>query len=1112
MNSSGDKLVIENGEEVIKILSNHFKVAQNEKHQSELIKTIAKFDVRDLSSTRNILKSKSFSEIAQQLLLNNAIISNYEKFPQMQLENDDLLDAFLKIGYKSELRYLDIFADTMSLVLCCHNRLQIDEPYQIFQLVLDYYDIPDHHINSSLLNLFKNFIQWSFTSHHEEMLSRIIGDLFKTSWCSKKKYILLATVFSSLNVDVITSHPIYKTEDLLKGLEFSLTLSHLLSPGQTLHASIYKIASFREIIAQHLTNLIWTKNQQTVENIIRHRISICDEEFRKQVAHILQGKISKIENNISIASPKFKLILRMKTIFNIHINCAQIDNLAKNFACTEMEISDKIIFLQYFSELSIHHMDLQKQIDFILTFLRFIRYNMNQDNSNFSDSFVKSFSRLLLVFERKKFRQIEVLRNIFNFLSFEIIQHGFEFGSYQTTSCSLKFLRSILNQYFIKNTTIDSTRKQSSNFGQFLSENEIFDKNKFLIYMLQLIENEDHSDLKEICIELFLDYFWDEQSLKLICERIDKLKFRLSDPAASSLSEIEVFKKISNVETLRLEILKQKGEDIEELKKIIDSISKSISGIKSSLKITMFNELKQNPKLFEKLASLNYLIKFRTRSSDYGTLYQICQLYKDVADTVLSLLNEPDTPMTFEILYDKIQELKINCSIEHSKDDIINFMFYTLRACSEFSIILVDNFSTETSSSDGYFEVLGKLVEFVIDINTKILTECCHKGAIEAAREAIGKVTRYISENLRNQKRENTERIFIENMRKLNECIFYDYNKVRDIRAARGLMFMVHEIIANHPQFFEKFMSLVLTEEMTFSATIHPLQLHILAKLIKDSKITNSVMTKYDKILFATIQLFKTAKEYVIINGLLQVLGSLVPKISIQKRHIIENDIETKEDLINSAYEHKDVSVRNFNTRFQNMSSVVKKDLALEANSIGALPQIYIIVILQILSAFENSYPSLEEVDEILKILFKLMHHRCEKIRMLSAKCASLWIEERAESSQLIESSIMNLFTSNENLQIATTRFLTLSILRFYHSVVIEASSLLFNLRSIIRLKVSQLCFESSSFYVRCYLLDFLLFIGFGKDDDIIIKLKCSANAKVFHGYNLWREKINMLE
>lgn len=1091
MNSLKEK-DIENAEEIARILSEYFANAESGRHQCELIRTIAKIDDDELSLVRKSLGAKVMSEIVGKLLLVAANISRHQICIESSPKNDDvefLLSEFLRIGYKPELNYMDTFADCLK-DLCRQNQLKIANPGQIFQLILDYFDIPNQLIYSALMNIFNNFMMWSLRPVNHQILHDTISTILKISWSSKKKYILLA----SIDMEVLKNHKEFNIGDIFNGLEFSLRLSHLLSPSQNLFAAIVKDTNSKAPASKHIADLLWNKDQPTVENIIKHRISVCDEDFRKRVAMHLQIEIAETDKTTSTTSQKFRTILRLKTVFQSHLQCPNVENLAKNFSCSKMDCSEKLIYLQYFMEMSVHHKDEYQRVESMLLLINFVSYNMNEDDSTFVDFFIKTFPRLLCAIEVKKnSMNAEVMKEIFGMLKTEIIDSGFRFGSYQTKSFSLKTLRTILKQFFAR---------KSAKFGEHLIENNIFDKNDYLIQLLKTIQDEEDSDLGEICVELIKEFYIHENIRVIIKYLLETPLTPTRHPEFNDECDVSerVFKKLSSHEALRLEILKQEGKNAKALRVSLDDLSRSVDELQSNVQQILSDELNRTNPLFERLTNLTYLLKI-SASCDHAVMLGICELYNRTVDTILNLLNEFDIPMTFEVLNEKIQHLKLICSTDHSKNVILNFMFYTLRACSEFSSMLVDCWLNKLADENR--DVYKNVIKSIITMNIRILTRCCHKGAIEAAREAIGKLTRFVSKT---QVMNPADTSSIATLEILERSIQYDYEKVKDIRAARGLMFMIHEIITNHPAFINIYISSVLPESMEFSASIHPIQLHILAKLIKDSKVTNYVLVSYERILLATMKLFRATNEYVLCNGLLQVLGSLIPKISIQKRHVISND---SDDSLNDEYEYKDISARCFMTRFDEVFNSAKEDLSTETKSPGTLPSTYIVVILQILSAFENTYPSSEDTGEIMSVLLLLMNHRCDKIRMMAAKCASLWMPDNTESLTVIRASISNLFSANENLLIASTRFLTLAILRMSHSTIINVDSLKLELMNILIANSSRKNnFNCLSFYGRCYLMEFLLILGFKKNDEIFSQITCVGNPLSLYGYSLWRDKM----
>jgi hypothetical protein len=382
---------------------------------------------------------------------------------------------------------------------------------------------------------------------------------------------------------------------------------------------------------------------------------------------------------------------------------------------------------------------------------------------------------------------------------------------------------------------------------------------------------------------------------------------------------------------------------------------------------------------------------------------------------------------------------------------------------------------------------------------------------IETASENIGKITRIVSRAYFNECNRKSVRalVFHKFLVALKKEIDCGKRAIGDIRSYRGTILMAHRIIANHPPFLRFLMEEWLVEigirGFQFVATIKPIQLHLLAALIRDSGLAEDMLKFLEDILIATLRAYKESSDFVMQNALLQIVSAIVPKISNQKRHEID-----KEENSAVNYEPKSVTVNEFCVKFPTVLYIATTDLTKSSVS-----NAYLIILLEILSNFEHRGESGREIIKLLSIFEQLMAHRCDKIRILAGRCFALYSEINDNTLQTIEDKVSLLFSPDPNVVHSIAFTLRFMIQRFENCTrfVTDFNSKAF--KSDLKVKISNIFtsqdFHASNFFVRFHLLDLLLFLDFSGDDEVIRVLLKETNLKNHFGYKLWSDKVKLL-
>lgn len=989
-----------------------------------------------------------------------------------------------------------------------------------FPILLTNLENSHQNVHKLLLELFSKMITYyDDNSQHDR---KMLDDVIALSWSNRNKYQLLAVLVST-NCNLLLCHPSFNHENFMGGIQVGLTIHHLLAPSQFLIKSIKGHDVFKPKLMEIVAKLLWDGDDQTAENIIKYWFSTFDQKLVKTLYNVM-CEDSKFSENIRTTSTKFHRILLLRNAFKRIFNYPDLETRVMHFACEIEGIPMKIEIFHILMDMVHAETDHEQRLRNILTVLKFLRFNMCIEESMFIDQYVvRKLPDFFNLLASMKLRNVQVLKKIFRIISTDIYQYGIDLGTYESQSFTLKVLNIVLKQYYgktgsrlSKNTNIEG----NLSFGKYLKDNQIWDVTSIEVFLtlINLLDSDEHSDISELAENMIIEHFITNKQVeeftieeKTFDNWIDlKVDEELLNPKISSASSTNRYS------TIMFESMWYSSVADEYHLKLIKLIGLLESRFEMLTALNPVHYMQGRFHLYKMLDCINYGIK----KCNSITSDQIKILLKDITKHFLDYITDPDIPPSFEILDEKLTGLikRSNCQYENFDDlkhQLTLFIWYTLRSLSEISETLA-KVSNSTYDDKLNFEML----ETCININIEILTRCCHKGAIDSASKAIGTITKIISNEYSKYCFNTKEPAF--SLHKLLvilkseiDCGKRPSSKTGDIRSSRGLIVMSHKIITNHPPFLRFPMEVWLVTSLNanmvkFNDKIMPIQLHLLAALIKDGDLAEEMLKYYNHILLATFKAYKESTDFVVINALLQIIGAIVPKIANQKRHIMMGS-----ETAMPYYEPKSVSAFEFHGKFPHVFEIALEDLA-NTN----LPVTYTIILLEIFSNFEhrNATQPFPEIKKILKVFKRLMSHHCEKIRFLAAKCHAQWVEVNDEMLALNTKEVLEVFSSNGNIVHSAIHCSRFMIQRYESNVKFVRSfnpaAFLSSLRKAIlkSYKKNQRGFRGAhNFYLRYHLLDFLMFLGFPFDSDIVQGLMIESGLKSHIGYKMFAQKIKDL-
>lgn len=890
-----------------------------------------------------------------------------------------------------------------------------------------------------------------------------------------------------------------------------------------------KKEAFNESLIYTTVDILWGDDDLLAGNLIKYWFSTYEPKLIEKIYTIMSGR--GLFKDIRSTSPKYHRLLLLCNTFKRTFKSTELCNHAMTVATVIADLPTKIEIFHLLVD-SIHsEPDQQIQLTRLVCLLNFLRHNIAIEESSFVEQFVmRRLPDIFNLLASRRFRKQEVLTVIFNIVQCDIFNHGMTLGTYESIAFSLKLLNVILKQYFgssgcllSKNTNVEG----NLDFGKHLAEAGIWDVRsaKTFKQLLKLMEEDEHSDLSDLALNILVQYFIKSSVFDSITIDGESFIEWIKRKVAQSFNDPEIS---SNVKAKRYFVLKfecmvvLQSEELELLwvadllKTQFMAINKESDPVKS---------MEQGLHLFKLMDSINYGLVIVNPDTVNSILISVLNvLLKNVAFHFLNFFCDETEPPSFELMDKKLSKLLQATSVPNAaelKPKLVLFVWYTLRSSSEMSEILG---SIITRNLDHESKEFNQVMYTCLDINIQILTKCCHKGVLDSASDAIGKVAKLISKeysNLSLRTVDNTKYLhaFLVTLKKEIFANKRPPSISGDIRSSRGLIVMAHKIISSRPAFLKFLMDMLLvtvkiqsfedTKSIQFLKNVMPIQLHLLAALVKDGELAEDMLKYLDFVLLATFKAYKSSVDYVEMNALLQIIGAIVPKIANQKRNIL-NELET---AVN--YEPKAVTCYEFYVKFTYSFRIALFDLDV---NVEKLSPTYIIILLEIFSNFEyrNIAESWSEIEKMRDIFRRLMSHEVEKIRMLAAKCFAQW-HEVSEMLEVISNEAGGIIDADSNLVHSTCFCIRLMVQRYescLKSVIpFEIAVVKANLRTEISEKFKKSGFPgATTFYVRSHLIDLLLFVGFSFEDHICQSLTSEANIDNLVGYKLWAEKIKNLQ
>lgn len=396
-----------------------------------------------------------------------------------------------------------------------------------------------------------------------------------------------------------------------------------------------------------------------------------------------------------------------------------------------------------------------------------------------------------------------------------------------------------------------------------------------------------------------------------------------------------------------------------------------------------------------------------------------------------------------------------------------------------------------------------------IDINSTLLIKSCHKGVIEAAGEQLGKTIDLITRSyVRFEFCENDEKALFSTLiaHLKNLTIEALHPKKLDfqseMRSQRGLTIMFHALIKNDKT-MEKLLFDSVKSEIYKCDRV--LTLHHLSGLMRDSELAEDMFKHINKLLynmFLNDDNFQTS-DWNKRNASLQLFSAIIKRMINQHQFYADDD---------NKWDSETHVLISFN--------IFTDTVRIFLDKIKSLDKTVLVMFLELLSNYDaDQFVENEDlINECRNLYWNLFDNSDAKIRFLAAKCFANSHHFYDEIPNMLPHMIPLLFNTsiNENFVHSLILSINFMIKKYIAHVRFVKSSFrknkfLAELRSLLIECYENRCKNDSaivfSYFVRCYLLDLLIYMGFKTEDVIYQNLILTPLARNGFGFDYFQYK-----
>nr|XP_033325425.1 uncharacterized protein LOC117219953 isoform X1 [Megalopta genalis] len=842
----------------------------------------------------------------------------------------------------------------------------------------------------SIFNMYLKIMEKKYDGYLEFIFAHCID---KISWQNEIKYDILAEICEVWNnVGAMTS------SEFLLSLSTSLTKYNLRSAGTKVYIAIVKKLSEDEWkkafgCTIHYLFHHWEKtegaNYNALQLLCKHWLEPIAKRYKNILTYLwdlakdingyfIQSYLQKLakEMNIDLVQePKIEYYINHnKEIVRLNgfaINCFQLNNLY------------------------------DKNRDQFFTVRNFLWNNANSTSVFMRDSIVKYFKIFYANVLKMSDNQPDCINDLYYITHWlhEFLLDCFEIGScYQRKILGLNLYKAMLcftNANALNKSNSIENASSTLLLQKHLKETNNWNfTNKLSLFNLLNLVLDSALDIKQLSTSIILDYF--DKDLLTNSEKQVLYRVALLRCNSYKFYEIEsgaaLFTIIAN--WLPLDDL-DRCTTYTNYSSYSDFLLNEAANQLIQMKEDVLKAIVQNKPFYGMLAAL-LNIAFRN-GPEHNRLTlefveRILSILKDATSFFLSILSSKSENREYSSSFAEMG-LAIDAVIKNSEINSIDFDELSLTPAHQVLISCIWmslKISCEIASEVGILMHSDETVKCSTNIIVTVLLRCRHKGVVEAAGAAIGRLTRCLC----------------------NQAKYYDLTKIQVLRILEddamhslnitrrgaGLSIMFHRIVVSDNRrdrpllHFAVQMLLQLLDNFSSASSGNvksqhdspwARRLHFLRALVADKEIQAQLIPYMERITLTCFR-FLESELWTIRNASLQLFGAIVPRLVGQSYG--ETLDFTTGYPINHFVTHYPVlsnyvmeELQKFSSTFMNFSTT----LYLHSN---------IVHVLILLSKFTNSgcnlinYSSEKFVTKVKLLLRKLFKNPIWYIRLLSAK------------------------------------------------------------------------------------------------------------------------------
>lgn len=715
--------------------------------------------------------------------------------PPRQLQTLGLSMLFLTLEKNSNLIFGSL--KHLNALHRLHSRIRFDYDASVLENCI-FGNCADHYMDDFLLTIYA-CAESPFNGARQEALiffaywiqdSHIAHAVFERitatwAWTNRNKYYFLAIIcdrhdfYELLNSSCLKM----KAEYFLKGVTLSLQYRNLISPGQTLAISLTR-KKVHEIF-QAIANILRSGSNFELQNCINHWLHCIF--YKEKVFDLLQ-----LNSGDLLSSPQFAYLfqdnmLRLVLFRSCFKNCFEKSPNVRHidtFIMSSDQKLDTVLKAPIFDVIITNTMNDTPRMSENLSYLeKFLKANMSEECSALRQDILKRMPNLMYLFASllRNNENVSRIREFFAFLRHKIFEFGICQMQYQPLIFSLRLYEILMKTLYgsrtdrlIKKFNADVNNRLKA----FLQLDELWPLCSVANYqrLLRLLQS-DYDDVRDITCELLIRFF-PQNDINELCDTairnqdIHKCSYaHYMARVAINMSDIGFYLR------LRQYLL----DDLPAFE--VDPLFKVRNGHHLFGALNCINE-------FYSMAIYRFADRWSKDFSD-AEIRDDIEFTCTLIDMLMRLLgggeasSQSGSP-SFEKMDASLTSL-VDQSTYRGDDKLVEKKFLllslwmTLKACcdlaSSIGVYMLDRRTDEVAVSRCF------------NVSATVLLQCRHKGAIEAAGLAMGRLVRCITARYKADTK--MYQILVESVQQ----IFSIINKTDTTRRGAGFSIMVHNLV-----------------------------------------------------------------------------------------------------------------------------------------------------------------------------------------------------------------------------------------------------------------------------------------------------------------------------